>query len=106
MPLTETQKKYSSDMQTRQTIENTSIVFTGETIGQKKNRLIRQVHEILLNDSRTHHMVQEYMHSGFRHRAGPLATDELAALSDGMEKHNELVKKMMGFVEDLIFLER
>lgn len=106
MPLTETQEEYFPGIQKQQTIENTPVAFTKETIGQKKNRLIRKVHEILLNDSRTHHMVQEYMHSGFRHQAGSATIDELAALSGSMKKHNELIKQMMGYVEDLIFLER
>jgi hypothetical protein len=102
MSLKEIQEKLVSNIRKWQAIEDASIASTGKIIEQTKNPLIRLVMEIILNDSRIHHMVQEFIYSSLRHEAVSLMPEELAAVSDGIEKHNELEKKMIAYVEDLL----
>jgi hypothetical protein len=102
MSLKETQEKLASNMRKWQEIEYASIASTGKIIEQTKNPLIRLVMEIILNDSKTHHIVQGFIYSSLRHEAVSVTPEELAAVSDGIEKHNELEKKMIAYVEDLL----
>jgi hypothetical protein len=102
MSVKEIQEKLAESMKKWQAIENASIASTGKVIGQTKNPLIRLVMEIIQSDSRTHHMVQGFIYASLRHEAVSLTPEELAAVWDQIEKHNELEKKMVSYVKDLL----
>jgi hypothetical protein len=93
--LAQTMKKWRS-------IEDASIVSTGTIMNQTNNPLIRLIMEIILNDSRQHRIVQEFIYRSLVHESVSITPEELAAVSDGIEKHNALENKMVAFVEDAL----
>jgi hypothetical protein len=102
MSLKETQEKLAENMKKWQVIEDASMASTGRIMEQTNNPLIRLVMEIIQNDSRTHRMVQEFIYASLRHEPVALAVEDIAAVSDGIDKHNELEKKMISYVENLL----
>jgi hypothetical protein len=98
----ELQENLAEMMKKWQSTEDASIISTGMIMKQTNNPLIRLIMEIILNDSRQHGIVQEFIYGSLQREPVSITPEELAAVSDGIEKHNALEKKMVAYVEDAL----
>jgi hypothetical protein len=98
----EIQEELAATMKTWQKIEDASVASTGKIMEETENPIIRLVMEIIQNDSKMHYRVQEYIRSTIEDSAVSLSPEELGAVWAGIEKHNEIEKKMVSYVEQTL----
>jgi hypothetical protein len=84
-----------------QEVERQSIEHSAELMERTENPLIRQIMEIIRNDSVQHHRVQQFIIDSLTKTPVRLTPEELAEIWDEIEKHDaaereviELGKKM------------
>jgi hypothetical protein len=102
MKTKEIQEKLVATMRTWQKIEDAAVASTGRIIEQTGNPLIRLVMEIVQLDSQMHHRVQEFIAASLTEKAVSLTPEELGAVSAGIENHNAIERKMVGYVEETL----
>jgi hypothetical protein len=85
-----------------QGLEREAIETTAQIMEQTDNLLIRQVMEIIRNDSVQHHRVQQFM-IDISTRGGPvtLSPEEMAEIWTRLEEHDELERKTINIAKDL-----
>jgi hypothetical protein len=98
----ELQEHLVETMRHWQKIENASVASTGRVIEKTENPLIRLVMEIIQADSQMHHRVQELIASTLVREPVTLTPEEMTAVWEGIEKHIELEKQMVGYVEQTL----
>jgi hypothetical protein len=98
----ELQENLVDTMRRWQKIENASVASTGHVIEQTENPLIRLVMEIIQADSQMHHRVQDFIAATLEHRAVSLTPEEMSAVWEGIEKHTELERQMVNYVEQTL----
>jgi hypothetical protein len=96
------QQNLVATMRRWQKIENASVASTGRVIEQTDNPLIRLVMEIIQADSQMHHRVQEFIAASLETKPISLTPEEMTAVWDGIEKHTELERQMVDYVEETI----
>ena len=102
MSTKEIQERLTSTMRTWQKIEDASVASTGRIIEQTGNPLIRLVMEIIQLDSQMHHRVQDFIAQVTERGGVALSPDDLAHVWDGVEKHIEIEKRMVGYVDEVL----
>jgi rubrerythrin len=76
-----------------QHIEREAIETMDSIMSKTKNPLIRQIMEIIRNDSVQHHRVQQFLIDSITKEAVTLTPEELAEIWGQIEAHDEVEKK-------------
>jgi rubrerythrin len=76
-----------------QKIERDAIDTCTELMEKTDNLLVRQIMEIIRNDSVQHHRVQQFIIDSLTQTPVQLKPDDLALIWDEIEKHDEAEKK-------------
>lgn len=100
MKTKELQGKIVKNMKVWQKIEDASVANTAGIMEKTENPIIRMVMEIIQNDSKIHYRVQQFIADSFEKAALSLDIDELNAISEMMENHLLIEKRMVGLVEE------
>ena len=85
-----------------QRIEDASVASTGRVIEQTDNPLIRLVMEIIQSDSQMHHRVQAFIANSLDREAIALTPDQLTEVWSSIEKHIEIERQMVRYVEEAL----
>ena len=83
-----------------QKIEDASVKSTSEIIGMTKNPIVRQIMEIIKQDSAMHKKVQQLIIDGFEKEAMQLQPEELSEVWGMIENHIELEKETVRLAEE------
>jgi rubrerythrin len=84
-----------------QGIERDAIETTAEIMEKTDNLLIRQVMEIIRNDSVQHHRVQQFLIDTLTRTPVKLSPEELADIWSEIEAHDELERETIELAKDL-----
>jgi rubrerythrin len=88
-------------LRTWQALERDAIETTAEIMEQTDNLLIRQVMEIIRNDSVQHHRVQQFIIDIMTKEPVTLSPDALAEVWGRIEEHDELERKTIELAKEL-----
>lgn len=83
-----------------QKLEDDTIKMTGDIIGKTENKLIKQVMEIIRQDSAQHRRVQQFIVDTMTKEAVKLQPEELADIWDLVEKHIEMEEETVRLAEE------
>jgi rubrerythrin len=83
-----------------QHIEREAIETMDSIMSKTKNPLIRQIMEIIRNDSVQHHRVQQFLIDSMTKEAVTLAPEELAEIWGQIEAHDEVEKKTIALAKE------
>ena len=83
-----------------QKIEDESVKSTSAIIGKTKNPIVRQIMEIIKQDSAMHKKVQQVIIDSFEKEAINLDPEELSDIWGMIEKHIELEKETVRLAEE------
>ena len=83
-----------------QKIEDASVKSTSEIIGKTKNPIVKQVMEIIKQDSAMHKKVQQLIIDSFEKQAIQLQPEELSEVWGMIENHIELEKETIRLAEE------
>ena len=85
-----------------QGIERDAIETTSQIMEKTDNLLIRQIMEIIRNDSVQHHRVQQFIIDSMTRTAVTLSPDDLAEIWGQIEAHDELERQTIELAEELL----
>lgn len=94
-------EKLVSELKKWQEIERKSIEHTGEIMEKTKNPLVRQIMEIIRNDSVQHHRVQQFIIDSVTTQPVSLTPDELSDIWSEIEAHDEMERETIVIAEKL-----
>jgi hypothetical protein len=83
-----------------QKIEDASVKSTSDIIGKTKNPIVKQIMEIIKQDSAMHKKVQQLIIDGFEKEAMQLQPEELSEVWGMIENHIELEKETIRLAEE------
>jgi hypothetical protein len=83
-----------------QKIEDASVKSTSDIIGKTKNPVVKQVMEIIKQDSAMHKKVQQLLIDSFEEEAIQLQPEELSEVWEMVENHIELEKETVRLAEE------
>jgi len=84
-----------------QQIERMSIDQMAEIMESTDNALVRQMAEIIRNDSVQHHRVQQFLIDTLTKQAPALSPEELATIWDKIEQHQKMEKDVVAIATNL-----
>ena len=84
-----------------QAIERDAIETTAQIMEKTENLLIRQVMEIIRNDSVQHHRVQQFLIDSMTRNPVTLSPEDLAEVWGQIEAHDELERKTIELAQKL-----
>jgi hypothetical protein len=96
----ELNEKLVATLKKWQKIEDASVKSTSEIIGKTKNPVVKQVMEIIKQDSAMHKKVQQLLIDSFEKEAIQLQPDELSEVWGMIENHIELEKETVRLAEE------
>jgi phage-related minor tail protein len=96
----ELNEKLVSILKEWQKIEDASVKSTSDIIGMTKNPIVRQIMEIIKQDSAMHKKVQQLIIDSFEKEAMQLQPEELSEVWDMIENHIELEKETIRLAEE------
>jgi rubrerythrin len=85
-----------------QGIERDAIETTAQIMEKTDNLLIRQIMEIIRNDSVQHHRVQQFIIDSMTRTAVTLSPDDLAEIWGQIEAHDELERQTIELAKELL----
>ena len=85
-----------------QGIERDAIETTAQIMEKTDNLLIRQIMEIIRNDSVQHHRVQQFIIDSMTRAAVTLSPDDLAEIWGQIEAHDELERQTIELAKELL----
>jgi rubrerythrin len=85
-----------------QGIERDAIETTSQIMEKTDNLLIRQIMEIIRNDSVQHHRVQQFIIDSMTRTAVTLSPDDLAEIWGQIEAHDELERQTIELAKELL----
>jgi rubrerythrin len=85
-----------------QGIERDAIETTAQIMEKTDNLLIRQIMEIIRNDSVQHHRVQQFIIDSLTRQAITLSPDDLAEVWGQIEAHDELERQTIALAKELL----
>ena len=100
MGMKENLEKLAATMKRWQKLENAAIAQTARIMEQTEHPLIRQVMEIIQNDSKNHYRVQQLIIDSVEKEYINVFTDDLAAAWESIEKHIALEKKTIEMADE------
>jgi hypothetical protein len=83
-----------------QKVEDDSVKSTSEIISKTKNPVVRQIMEIIRQDSAMHKKVQQLIIDSFEKEALYMSPEELGDVWSMVEKHIELEKETIRLAEE------
>ncbi len=84
-----------------QGLERKAIETMAELMEKTSNPLIRQILEIIRNDSVQHHRVQQFLIDSLTIRPVSLTPEELAEVWDAIEAHDEVERETIRIAKEL-----
>jgi hypothetical protein len=96
----ELNEKLVATLKKWQKIEDASVKSTSEIIGKTKNPVVKQVMEIIKQDSAMHKKVQQLLIDSFEKEAIQLQPEELSEVWGMIENHIELEKETVRLAEE------
>lgn len=96
----ELNEKLVATLKKWQKVEDASVKSTSEIIGKTKNPVVRQVMEIIKQDSAMHKKVQQLLIDSFEKEAIQLQPEELSEVWGMIENHIELEKETVRLAEE------
>jgi hypothetical protein len=96
----ELNEKLIDTLRTWQVVEDESVRSTSEIISKTKNPVVRQIMEIIKQDSAMHKRVQQLLIDNFEKQAFSLTPEELGDIWNMVEKHIELEKETLRLAEE------
>jgi len=84
-----------------QALERQAIETTAELMEKTDNALIRQILEIIRNDSVQHHRVQQFLIDSLTTRPVTLTPEELAEVWDALEEHDKIERETIEIAKKL-----
>jgi len=84
-----------------QALERQAIETTAEIMEKTDNLLIRQVMEIIRNDSVQHHRVQQFIIDIMTKEPVRMSPDDMAEVWGRLEEHDELERKTIELAKEL-----
>ena len=88
-------------LRTWQALEREAIETTAEIMEQTNNLLIRQMMEIIRNDSVQHHRVQQFIIDMMTKEPVRMSPDDMAEVWSRLEEHDELERKTIELAKEL-----
>ena len=85
-----------------QGIERDAIETTAQIMEKTDNLLIRQIMEIIRNDSVQHHRVQQFLIDSLTKTPISLSPDDLAEVWGQIEAHDELERQTIALAKELM----
>ena len=85
-----------------QKLENATIKFSLDMLRRTKNPLIRMTMEMIKNDSQKHKVMQQMLIDSLTKEALHLSPEELAVLSDGLNKHIAAEAKSLELADEAL----
>lgn len=85
-----------------QKLENATIKFSLDMLRKTKNPLIRMTMEMIKNDSQKHKAMQQMLIDSLTKEALHINPDELAVLSDGLNKHIAAEAKSLELADEAL----
>jgi bacterioferritin (cytochrome b1) len=99
MKTKELQEKLVAGMKAWQKIENDSVEMAARISNQTDNPVIRTVMSIIMQDSSTHHRVQQLMVDSLEKEAISLQPEELGEIWGMIEEHIALERRTIEFAQ-------
>jgi hypothetical protein len=96
----ELNEKLVNTLKKWQKVEDDSVKSTSEIISKTKNPVVRQIMEIIRQDSAMHKKVQQLIIDSFEKEALYLSPEELGDVWSMVEKHIELEKETIRLAEE------
>jgi hypothetical protein len=96
----ELNEKLVATLKKWQKVEDASVKSTSEIIGKTKNPVVKQVMEIIKQDSAMHKKVQQLLIDSFEKEAIQLQPEELSEVWGMIENHIELEKETVRLAEE------
>ncbi len=96
----ELNEKLVATLKKWQKVEDASVQSTSEIILKTKNPVVRQIMEIIRQDSAMHKKVQQLIIDSFEKEAIQLEPDELSEIWGMVENHIELEKETVRLAEE------
>ncbi len=100
MSTKEIQESLEKSMQHWQQLENAAIAATGKIMMKTSNPVIRQVMEIIQQDSGMHYRIQKLIELSLTETQLNMSVDELADIWDLIEEHIKLEKKTIDVAKE------
>src|SRR3972149_4228154 len=85
-----------------QKLEDATIKFSDDTLKKAKNPLIRMTMEMIKNDSQKHKAMQQMLIDSLTKEAFILSPEDLASLSDGLNKHLAAEAKSLELADEAL----
>jgi rubrerythrin len=98
----ETSAKFLSTIKQWQKLEDDTIRFSEEMLKKSKNSLVRITMEIIRDDSKKHKALQQMLIDSLTKEALHLSPDELAGLSNSLNKHVAAEAKSLEFADEAL----
>jgi len=89
-------------LRTWQGIERQAMSDTAEIMERTESPLIRIIMEIIRHDSLMHHRVQQFLIDSVTKEAVTVTREDVAAIWESIEAHDEAEKKTIALAEELI----
>jgi hypothetical protein len=96
----ELNEKLVATLKKWQKVEDASVASTSDIIGKTKNPVVKQVMEIIKQDSAMHKKVQQLIIDSFEKEAIQLQPEELSDVWELVENHIELEKETVRLAEE------
>ncbi len=98
----ELSSQFLKTMREWQKLENATIKFSLDMLRRTKNPLIRMTMEMIKNDSQKHKAMQQMLIDSLTKEALHINPDELAVLSDGLNKHIAAEAKSLELADEAL----
>ncbi|MFC1553333.1 hypothetical protein ACFL7D_01755 [candidate division KSB1 bacterium] len=102
MSTKEVQEQLAENMKQWQKVENASISSTAKVMEQTDNAVIRQIMEIIQQDSAMHYHIQGLIVRSLEEESLSMNPDELVNVWDLIEHHIKLEKKTITLAEEAL----
>lgn len=102
MKTKELQEKMLDNMKRWQKIEDASVASTEKVIENTDNPIISIVMEVIQNDSKMHHRVQQLIIDSLEKQALSLTPEEMGGIWEMIENHLNIEKRMSSLLEEAL----
>ncbi len=93
--------KITSTLRRWQKLERQAVETTTEIMEKTDNLLVRQIMEIIRNDSVQHHRVQQFLIDTVETAAVKLSREEMGDVWARIEEHDKLEREVIGIAKEL-----
>ncbi|MCB2212208.1 hypothetical protein KQI52_08875 [bacterium] len=98
----EAQEKLIENMKKWQKVENGAIAICSRMLEKTDHPILRMVMETIIRDSQNHYNVQGLIVDSMTAKPMTLSPDDVKAIWDEVEKHNELEKETVRLAKEAI----